>query len=213
MSSAKAAPPLVCAGLEVALNRYLQIEPAALAECAAMSSNSIALELEGLAWQLFIEFDARGVRVTNESDKPPSVSLIGPPPAFAGMAAKLAGGDTALPAGLRVEGEAEVLQRFRRLLGRVGFDFEEWIVPLLGDGAAHRAAQGLKALINWGRNSSRTMAQNTAEYLVEETRDLARGIDVTEWMDEVDRLRERADRIEARMSRLERRKNIESRPA
>lgn len=203
----RAAPPLVCAGLEVALNRYLQIEPAALAECAAMSQHSIAYELEGLDWQLFIEFDARGVRVINERADAASVRLIGPPPAFAKLAIKLAGGDAALPAGLRVIGEAEVLQRFRRLLGRVGFDLEEWIAPLLGDGAAHRAAQGLKSLLNWGRDSSRTMAQNTAEYLVEETRDLARGIDVGEWMDEVDRLRERTDRIEARMSRLERQRH------
>ncbi len=97
-----------------------------------------------------------------------------------------------------------MLQRFRRLIGSVGFDLEEWIAPLLGDGAAHRAAQGLKSLLNWGRNSSRTMAHNTAEYLVEETRDLARGIDVVEWMDQVDLLRERADRCDARIARLER---------
>lgn len=207
----RAAPTLVCASLEVALNRYLQIEPAALAECAALAKHRIAYQLEGLDWQLFIEFDARGVRVINESSAEPSVTLIGPPHAFARMATKLVGGDTTLPAGLRVEGDAEVLQRFRRLLGGVGFDLEEWIAPLLGDGAAHRAAQGLKSLFNWGRNSSNTMAQNTAEYLVEETRDLARGIDVVEWMDQVDRLRERADRIEARVSRLERQHNNERR--
>ena len=209
------APTLVCASLEVALNRYLQIEPAALAECAALAQQRIAYRLEGLDWQLFIEFDVRGVRVINESPAPASVSLIGSPPAFARLATKLVAGDTSLPPGLRVEGDAEVLQRFRRLLASVGFDIEEWIAPLLGDGAAHRAAQGLKSLFNWGRSSSQTMAQNTAEYLVEETRDLARGVDVAEWMDAVDRLREHADRIEARLSRLERssRNNSEHRAA
>ena len=50
-----------------------------------------------------------------------------------------------------------------------------------------------------------------AEYLVEETRDLARGIDVEEWMDQVDRLRERSDRIEARLARLERQRTAEPR--
>jgi ubiquinone biosynthesis protein UbiJ len=201
----RAAPTLVCASLEVALNRYLQIEPAALAECTAMATQRIAYQLEGLDWQLFIEFDARGVRVVNESKEPASVTLIGAPHAFARLATKLVAGDTTLPQGLRIEGDAEVLQRFRRLLASVGFDIEEWIAPLLGDGAAHRAAQGLKSLFNWGRSSSNTMAQNTAEYLVEETRDLARGVDVVEWMDQVDQLRERSDRIEARLSRLERR--------
>ena len=209
--SARPAPALICAGLEVALNRYLQLEPAALDDCAALARHSVGLLVDGFGWSLFIEFDARGVRVIGERPQPASVTLAGAPPAFAGLAVKLASGDSSLPPGLRVDGDADVLQAFRRLLGRVGFDIEEWIAPLIGGAAAHRAAQGLKALLGWGRDSSRTLAQNTAEYLVEETRDLARGIDVEEWMDQVDRLRERSDRIEARLARLERQRTAEPR--
>ncbi|EIT71717.1 MULTISPECIES: ubiquinone biosynthesis accessory factor UbiJ [Hydrocarboniphaga] len=199
------APSLVCAGLEVALNRYLQIEPAALEDCARLKDSSIELHLSGFEWRLFIEFDARGVRVLNERAEPASVLVSGPPPAFAKLAIKR-GHEGGIPAGLDVQGEAEVLQRFRRLLGRVGFDIEEWIAPFIGDGAAHRAAQGLKSLLGWTRRSTDTLAQNTAEYLREETRDLARGVDVEEWMDDVDRLRERIDRFEARVAQLERNK-------
>jgi ubiquinone biosynthesis protein UbiJ len=44
---------------------------------------------------------------------------------------------------------------------------------------------------------------DTAEYLREETRDLARKIDVEEWMEAVDSLRDDVERLEARLRRLE----------
>ncbi len=198
-------PSLVCAGLEVALNRYLQLEPAALADCERMRDSSIELHLAGFEWRLFIEFDAKGVRVGNERAEPASVLVSGAPRAFAKLALKR-DHDAGLPPGLEVSGDAEVLQRFRRLLGRVGFDLEEWIAPLIGDGAAHRATQALRSLLGWTRRSGDTLAMNTAEYLREETRDLARGVDASDWMDDVDRLRERVDRFEARIAQLERNK-------
>lgn len=197
-------PPLICAGLEVTLNRYLQLEPAALQDCAALSGQSIAIEVSGLDWLLFIEFDARGVRVLGEAPRPASVSVRGPLPALAQLAWKSGRGDNTLPRDLLVEGDAELLHRFRRMLGKVGLDLEEWAAPLLGDGAAHRLAQGLKTLFGWSRRSADTLAQNTAEYLREETRDLARASDVADWMTEVDLLRERVDRLEARLAQLER---------
>lgn len=200
------APAMLCAALEIALNRYLNLEPAALADCERLSGSSIELHLSGFEWRLFIEFDARGVRVLNEHNGLASVTVSGAPPAFAKLALSR-DGSAALPAGLAVSGDAEVLQRFRRLLGRVGFDFEEWIAPLLGDGAAHRAAQGLKSLFGWARRSADTLALDTAEYLREETRDLARGVDVEDWMNDVDKLRERIDRFEARLRAAEQRRS------
>lgn len=197
------APGFVCAALEVALNRYLRLEPAALDDCARLASSSIELHVGGFDWRLFIEFDERGVRVLDARPGPASVTLSGPPPAYARLAFRRES-DVALPADLSVSGDAEVLQRFRRLLGRVGFDLEEWLAPLLGDGAAHRAVQGLQTLLGWTRRSADALTLNTAEYLREETRDLARAIDVEEWMEAVDRLRERLDRFEARLTAAER---------
>jgi ubiquinone biosynthesis protein UbiJ len=57
--------------------------------------------------------------------------------------------------------------------------------------------------MGWGRNTASTLGLDTAEYLREETRDLARGSDAAEWMDNVDLLRERVDRFEARIEKLE----------
>ena len=196
-------PALACAGLEIALNRYLRLERSALEECAALNGKSIALHLADLGWTFVVEPHPAGVRVLADSETPPDVRLSAPSPRLLQLALRSAGGAEGLPAGLEVEGDTELLNRFKTLLARVGFDPEELAAKVLGDAAAHRVVGGLRELFGWGRHAAQRLSQDTAEYLSEETGDLARSGDIEEWMQGVDALREGADRLEARLALLE----------
>jgi len=196
-------PALACAGLEIALNRYLRLERSALEECAALNGKSIALHLADLGWTFVVEPHPAGVRVLADSETPPDVRLSAPSPRLLQLALRSAGGAEGLPAGLEVEGDTELLNRFKTLLARVGFDPEELAAKVLGDAAAHRVVGGLRELFGWGRHAAQRLSQDTAEYLSEETGDLARSGDIEEWMQDVDALREGADRLEARLALLE----------
>ena len=195
-------PPLVCAALEIALNRYLRLEPMALEECARLAGRSIELRVAQPAWSFFIEFIAHGVRVAPESHAS-DVSVSAPLGTLLRLGMRTAQGESSLPTGLQVEGDTELLTQFNKLLASVGFDLEEVFAKVLGDGAAHRAAEGVRTFFGWGRRSADTLMLDTAEYLREETRDLARREDVEDWMNAVDKLREDTDRLEARLARLE----------
>lgn len=197
------APAILCATLEVALNRTLRLEPEALAECAKLDGRAMELRVSGPEWSFFVEFYAGGVRVMPAYEGHADVSVAAAPAVLARLAFKTLQGDTGLPAGLRVQGDPELLTRFNALLARVGFDPEELLAPIVGAAAAQRVTQGFGALFGWSRKTANTLALDTAEYLREETRDLARREDVEDWMDAVDRLRDGADRLEARLSRLE----------
>ena len=197
------APSLACAALEVALNRYLRLEPSAIAECARLAGRTIELQAQSLNWSFFIQFIATGVIVSPDAAGKVDVTVSAPLSAFAKLGAASARGDDALPSGIQVEGDAELLTRFNKLIASIGFDLEEVLAKYLDDGAAHRVAEGLKDLFGWGRKTAGTLMLDTAEYLREETGDLARGSDVEEWSESVDDLRERTDRLEARLARLE----------
>lgn len=196
-------PALACAGLEIALNRYLRLERSALEECAALDGKSIALHLADLGWTFVVEPHAAGVRVLAESEIPPDVRVAAPSMRLLQLALRSAGGAEGLPAGLEVEGDTELLTRFNALLARVGFDPEELAAKVLGDAAAHRVVGGLRELLGWGRHAAQRLSQDTAEYLSEETGDLARAGDIEDWMQGVETLREGADRLEARLALLE----------
>jgi ubiquinone biosynthesis protein UbiJ len=197
------APSLLVAALEVALNRYLRLEPAAIEECARLAGRVVELRVTQPDWSFFIELIPTGARVAADLPKAADVSIRAPLSAFAKLGAASARGDSGLPSGIQVEGDAELLTRFNKLIASVGFDLEEVFAKYMNDGAAHRLAEGLKDLFGWGRKTADTLMLDTAEYLREETGDLARAGDVSEWSEAVDVLRERTDRLEARLAKLE----------
>lgn len=203
-----AAPALICAALEVALNRYLALDTEAVQDCARLQGRIIALEAELPPWRFCIEFIPSGVRVFSDAEAVADVRVRGRPVTLLRLAWQVGQGEAGIPQGLRIEGDTELLQRFNRSLARVGFDPEELLAAYLGDATAHRVAQGLKAVLGWGRRTADTLALDTAEYLREETGDLARAADVAEWMDAVERLRDGVDRLEARLSRLQQRLDV-----
>lgn len=197
-------PSVICAGAEIALNRYLRLEPSVLDDCAQLSGRCMEFTLSGAELNLVIEFMPSGVRVMPEAPTAtPDVRVSGSSAALIGALRHVAGAMPGLPAGLQVEGDAELLERFRGMVARVGFDPEEWLAPLVGGVTAHRLVDGLKKMFDWTRGNTRRVADHTVEYLREESYDLARGRDVNEWMHQVEDARESLDRLEARLRRLE----------
>ena len=195
-------PSVLCAAAEIALNRYLRREASVVQDCARLSGRCIEFALPSSSLALTVEFIDSGVRVMPESPAPPDVRVSGNPTALIRALNRAADGGTHFP-GLTVEGDAELLSEFREMVTRVGFDPEEWLAPLIGGVAAHRLVGGLRKAFDWTRGNTRRMADHGAEYLREETYDLARARDVGEWMDEVDDTRDALERLEARLRRLE----------
>ena len=196
------APSVLCAAAEIALNRYLRREPSVIEDCARLAGRCVECSLPSGSFALTIEFIDSGVRVMPEPPGAPQVRVTGSPTALMQALSRSAEGGTHFP-GLTVEGDAELLAEFRDMVTRVGFDPEEWLAPLLGGVAAHRLVGGLRKAFDWTRGNTRRMADHGAEYLREETYDLARARDVGEWMDEVDDTRDALERLEARLKRLE----------
>ena len=197
------APALLCAALEVAANRHLALEPSALEECTRLQGRVLAIALSEPAWTFYLEFMPERLRVLSEFSGNVEVRVSAPPRVLLDLARRAAQGDTGLPQGLRVEGDPELLTRLAKLLARVGFDGAEILARYLGDAAAHRVWGGLTAAFGWGRQTASTLALDTAEYLREETYDLARGSDVATWVEQVEDLRDGAARLESRLARLE----------
>src|ERR1051326_8574516 len=114
----------MCAALEIALNRYLELEPDVLAECAKLEGRVIALHAVGPEWEFFLHPGKRGVQVLDAAAKKPDVRISAPPTRLLQQALQSGRGGTAAVAGMQVEGDAELLSRFSTLLARVGFDPE-----------------------------------------------------------------------------------------
>lgn len=198
-------PSALAATLEVGLNRFLRLEPSAADGLRALEGKRIGIAVTPFQWYFLIEGLPGGLRVAaDEREPPPHAELSSSAVQLVQKGLDMARGAPFSAQGLQVRGDAELLQRFAGLIALVGVDLEEWLAPWLGDAAAHRAVGLLSAWLGWGRRSADLLVSNTAEYLREESRDLARKADVEAWMEEVDLLRDGVDRLEARLRRLER---------
>lgn len=200
------APAALCATVEVAINRFLRLEASVAEACAELAGQYMEWSVRPGAISIFIEFMPGGVRVFAEPlQSPPNVRVEGSVGALLRTLGSLSARDRSVSewSDLRIEGDAELLDRFRQMLTTVGFDPEEWLAPILGGVQAHRLVDGFKQLLGWTRTSTRRFADHGAEYLREESYDLARARDVERWANEVDDARDALDRMDARLKRLE----------
>ena len=196
-------PALLCAALEVAINRMLQQEASAREQCARLEGRALALTASDLDLRFVIEMVHGGVRVSGDDEVPVEVSARAPAARLLTLAMQTMDGRSGIPKGLEIDGDPELLQRFARILARAGFDPEEVAARLFGDVIAYRLAQGARGFVAWGRRSIDSLSYSAAEYLREETEDLARADDVEDWLQGVEELRDGIDRLEARLLQLE----------
>jgi len=102
-----------------------------------------------------------------------------------------------------IEGSAELASTVQYLFRHLTWDVEEDLSRLLGDVIAHRIVTDGKAFAAWQREGASRLAENLAEYWVEERPLLARPLDVEKFCRDVDALRDDVARLEKRLERLE----------
>ena len=105
----------------------------------------------------------------------------------------------------QVAGDAEVAGRYRELFALARPDLEEELSRFVGDLPARRLSLAAQGAIGWIGKLGRTVGENVAEYLQEESRDLVGKTEAEEFVQGVDRLRDTADRVETRLAHIEQR--------
>jgi len=188
--------------LEAVLNRNV---------AASRRAQSLARQLDGRVMSLTVEgtpltfhFRAEGGRlaVSSRHDGTADASLSGTPIALLALAGPQAEG-ALRKGGVRIEGDAEVAQKFRDLLAEAQPDFEEELARVIGDVGARRIANVARGVFGWGRKAAGSFAGSVVEYLQEEGRDVPTRVEVDEFLQGVDHLRDDTERLEARLARLE----------
>jgi ubiquinone biosynthesis protein UbiJ len=105
---------------------------------------------------------------------------------------------------IEIEGPADLAGAVDDLFRNLGWDFEEDLSKVFGDVVAHRLASGGKAVAAWQREALQRLAENLAEYWVEERPLLVRPADAERFRHDAGALHDEVARLEKRIERLER---------
>jgi ubiquinone biosynthesis protein UbiJ len=191
--------------LAASLNRNVGQSERAATLAAQLDGRVLALVLEGTPMTLWFKVVGGQVAIDTRHEGTADARLAGTPLSLLSLVGPGAP-ERVRSAGIRIEGDAEVAQRFQGLLQLAQPDFEEELARVIGDIAAHQVANLARGLLDWGRKAADSFSQNVAEYLQEEGRDVPSRVELEEFLESVDHLRNDADRLEARLSRLETRR-------
>jgi ubiquinone biosynthesis protein UbiJ len=204
------APPFnaVLEPLARVLNRNVAESSRATALAGQLEGRVLALALEGTPLTLYFSVTGGRFSIATAHEGAPDANLAGTPLGLLSLVGS--GADRLRTAGVRIEGDAEVAQRFQSLLQQARPDVEEELSRVMGDVAAHQVASFARGLLDWGRRAADSFSHNVSEYLQEEGRDVPTRVELEEFLESVDQLRESADRFEARLAQLESRRRAAS---
>ena len=191
------------APLESVLNRNIAASGAARGLCSRLAGKVLAVRFTGLPLALQFESDGERMTLDTATTTSANATLTGTPLSLLQLASPRP--EAALRTGaVHIEGDAEVAQTFSELLKHARPDLEEELSRVIGDVAAHQVGNAARSALAFGRRAADTFAQNVAEFLQEEGRDVPSRTEADEFIAGVDRLRDDVDRLEARLARLER---------
>jgi ubiquinone biosynthesis protein UbiJ len=198
--------PLI-APLEALLNRAIAGSTPARSRLRTLTGRAFALRILIAPNQQLLRLRlvaGESTLAVSIDDDPADAVVSGTPLALLALLAGRGSGRTGTT-GVSIEGDAETVQAFEKLLQEAQPDVEAELARLIGDTPAHHLSQITRSGIDWFRRATDAMARNVGEYLTEESRDTVARTELDIWLSAVDHLREDVDRAEARVVLLEQR--------
>ena len=197
--------PLLAAlgrALELVINRALALDPETTERLVALNGRRIEFQLQAPKLAMSVTVEGQRLRVgPAEPNSEPDLSLR----ATAGALFSMLLPDNArtVPVGaLKISGDAELAQRVQRLLRDYSPDLDGALAGVFGDIIGMQIARALRSALASVSAGAKRFAQDSADYLTEERRDVVSKVEQAIFFDEVDDLRDGVDRLAARVERM-----------
>ena len=188
--------------LQFALNRALALDAETRSRLSTLEGRRIGVDLRGSGLALAIDVADGKLKVGPHWEKSGDLNLRAAPASLLAFALRRGDDDAVAPGKVEISGDADLARRMEKLLRGYRPDIEEAFAQTFGDILGVPLARALQRAFTYARESAHATAQNTAEFLREESRDLIAPAEMESFLDDVDNLRERADRLAARVQHL-----------
>ncbi len=189
--------------LETTLNKYLSLDPEIAGQLASLHGKIIGIEISGTPITLFFIPDQNGqLQVLRQYEAQPDCMISGAPLNL--LRSTISDNtDSTFSGDVHIQGSAGVAQQFTAILKRIDIDWEEQLSRLTGDIIAHQIGNRFREGSSWLSRNIDSTKLNVQEYLQEEARVLPGALELDNFYQDVDRLRDDVERLAARIQRLQ----------
>jgi len=194
---------LALAGLETAINTYLQLDPDTVARLPQLADKVIALCITDWHIQLFILPQKNTITLLSDYESEPDTKMQADLCSFINIAKHKGSTDSLFKNNLRIEGDAHTGEQLRDILSNMDIDWEEHLSKLTGDVVAHHVFQSFNSLANFAKRAKSRLCENITEYVQEEKRWSPGKKETDDFFYEIRDTRDAVERLEARLQCLE----------
>ena len=195
---------LAFATLERLINALLDMDPYAKQQLSLLHGRIIGIHLRGLELNLFFIPGQTGhLQVQSRIEGAPDALLSGSPLDLMRTGDKQQGARQLFAGRVGISGDSRLAQRFGGILAGLDIDWEEQLSHLTGDIIAHQLGNGVRGFLRYSKNTAHRLEQDIGEYLAEESGLLAHPLEIEEFIQAVDTLRDDTERLAARIKRLQ----------
>ncbi len=189
-------PAPLAVALQTAFNRYIELDPDSTKRLQALRGKVVCLQVDSVDLSIWFIFNENQVEVVEEfGDTADAVIAGGPFSLFA----QAIGQRSIFDGDVKITGDVDTAQRFSRCLTEIDVDWEEHLSRLTGDAVAHQVGRFSRGFKQWINERKDGFQENTADYLRDESASLPHDWELTEFVEQVDDLRDRVDLLEARI--------------
>lgn len=182
--------------LEKIIDRYLRLDPQTFTRLGQFEGKVILLMFTDWNIRFYLLPGQSGVKILHHYEGTADTTISG---TTLSLLKLHRGGDFA---DATIEGDTELGQHFRQLLQAMDIDWEEQLAKIAGDVIAHRVANTTRHFLQWCKQATMSLRQDTTEFLQEETRQLPSRQEVEDFFHDVAQVRHDVERLEARFEQL-----------
>ena len=190
------------AGVELGLNRVLQMDSTALPRLARLSGKVIAVECAAPNLQLFILPSASGLQLAAQWAGEADCQLRAPAASLLRLATSKDKTSILHSPDVSLDGDSAALLELAGILQDLELDWEYELSRWIGPVASHVLGSRLRGASNWAEQSLDSLRLDLKDYLAEETASLVGAREAEARFAELDALKLALDRLEARVERL-----------
>lgn len=194
--------PLAGRALEAALNRALALDPDTRDSLRGLDGRRLVVRVAAPALALQIDVEGERLRVGPVGEGEADLSVRA---TLGGLIAQLPfmrRDDAPAVGALRIEGDADLARRLQRLAERFDPDWQQPFVAAFGDIIGVQVAQLFSGALRGAKTAAGVMAENAADYVQHESRDVVPREELAVFYDDIDTLRDDVERIAVRVERV-----------
>lgn len=188
--------------IETSINLVLKQDPNTLKKFSKLQGKVIAFEFTDLELTLYIFPHNEGIQVKYLYQGSADTTLQGSTLAFINMSLGDAT-ESFFSGEIRIKGDLELGQHFKRLIDQLNLDWEESLSHLTGDLIAFKTGTFIRQLNSWGKDALKILELDTREYLQDEGKLVPHSEELNVFSDNIAQLRDNTARLEARVMRLQ----------